>query len=379
MAEMKMKEKVKIVLKGKAIPYLKGFPGTFKTATADVVADELGKEIYGKPLRLFDIRLSQMDSAEVIGMPVRTTIKVNGVDVETMTYAKPAWAVLANSEPSLILFSEANRATLETRNAALQILNERRIGFDFFFNENVYMMMDGNLGSEDGTEVETFDTALNGRLIHCVYPEPIKLFDEWIEGFAKANITPHLLSFLSKTRSAVYKMPDKNDKNDAYPSYRTWTFLSNIIKGNLGDDAEPNAIIKLVTNVGSNCVGDSAFKFIEYLKNLDMITIEDIVNATKPIATVIKKLDRSRKSELLLELKNLDAFKWDNTQLNNVINFLNSIEEDERMTYLQNLINTYTMADADKKATMKNNLKIFKDTYTEEFKYLATKIKEMKN
>ena len=38
------------------------------------------------------------------------------------------------------------------------MLHERGIGTEFKFNDNVLMIASGNLGDEDGTDVEEFDS-----------------------------------------------------------------------------------------------------------------------------------------------------------------------------------------------------------------------------
>jgi hypothetical protein len=50
-------------------------------------------------------------------------------------------------------------------------------GTAFKFNDNVLMMSSGNLGDEDGTDVEEFDSALNNRLIHINHTLDVQ---EWL-------------------------------------------------------------------------------------------------------------------------------------------------------------------------------------------------------
>ncbi len=98
------------------------------------------------------------------------------VQIKTLKHVVPEWAIKANMKPSIIHFEELNRSTLQVRNAALQLLLEREIGAFFKFNKNVFMLSSGNLGEEDGTDVEEFDQALNNRLIHYTHDMP---FPEW--------------------------------------------------------------------------------------------------------------------------------------------------------------------------------------------------------
>jgi len=112
-------------------------------------------------------------------------IKKKTVQVKTLKHVVPEWAIKANMKPTLIHFEELNRSTLQVRNAALQLLLEREIGAFFKFNDSVYMMSSGNLGEEDGTDVEEFDQALNNRLIHYTHDMP---FPEWKKEFADENV-----------------------------------------------------------------------------------------------------------------------------------------------------------------------------------------------
>ncbi len=132
----------------------------------------------------------------------------------------PKWAYKANEAPTIIHFEELNRSTLAVRNAALQMLLEREIGAFFKFNSNVMMCASGNLGEEDGTDVEEFDQALNNRLIHIEHTMP---YPEWVEQYANDNVCPVIVQFLKTHTEHYYKKPDeRNQKNKAYA---TPTFL----------------------------------------------------------------------------------------------------------------------------------------------------------
>ena len=161
-------------------------PGVAKSAIGRAIADKMN-------FRYMDIRLSMVDETDVGLYPNVSEVVVDGKPVRCLDFVVPRWAIEANKQPTIIHFEELNRASQQVRNAALQILLERQIGTDFKFNDNVLMMSSGNLGDEDGTDVEEFDNALNNRLIHINHTLGV---DEWLEGFANEKCHPMIVGFI---------------------------------------------------------------------------------------------------------------------------------------------------------------------------------------
>ena len=200
--------------------YIKSKPGIAKSQKAKAIATKLG-------MRYLDIRLSMIDETDVGLFPDKSSITVNGITYKFLEHIITKWAFEANMIPTLIHFEELNRASLPVRNAALQLLLERCVGTAFEFNDNVYMMSSGNLGDEDGTDVEEFDAALNNRLIHV---EHDLTFKEWVDDFAKDNVCPQIIKFLDVNPDMFYQPPTST--SHAYATARSWTFLSDYIKAN---------------------------------------------------------------------------------------------------------------------------------------------------
>tara|TARA_R110000772_G_scaffold12063_4_gene37227 strand:+ start:1023 stop:2423 length:1401 start_codon:yes stop_codon:yes gene_type:complete len=199
--------------------FIKSKPGVAKSAIAKSIAFKLG-------LQYVDIRLSMADETDM-QFPNLTFDKE--LKCHVIEHAIPEWAAMANEIPTLIHFEELNRAPLAVRNAALQILLERGIGPKFKFNKNVFMMSSGNLGAEDGTDVEEFDNALNNRLIHLMHDLTI---EEWFD-WGKANILhPDITSFIEYYPDYFYKAPNENSQT--YASPRSWHMLSEFIIKNYG-------------------------------------------------------------------------------------------------------------------------------------------------
>jgi hypothetical protein len=273
----------------------------------------------------------------------------DGKDIKVSGTAVPEWAYEANQQPTIIHFEELNRAPQFVRNAALQILLERQIG-DFKFNNTVLMMSSGNLGDEDGTDVEEFDNALNNRLIHFSHTLGA---DEWVDNFAKDNIHSVILSYIKAYPEKLYQNPTENTK--AYATPRSWTFLSDFITQNFGKDASPREFLPYLQEVAHGYIGNSAQRFLQYCQEMINITIQDIIDRYDKVEKELDKYNRDKNSELINSLKEHDIKKMSDKQLANVTKFLNRVGEDELTAYLLHILdNVPDVSDAKVKKFMQS-------------------------
>jgi hypothetical protein len=297
-------------------------PGIAKSALGRSISEKMG-------FRYMDIRLSMVDETDVGLYPQVNEVEVDGKIIKCLDFVVPRWAIEANKQPTIIHFEEMNRASQQVRNAALQILLEREIGVDFKFNDNVLMMSSGNLGDEDGTDVEEFDSALNNRLIHISHSlSP----DEWVNDFANDNCHSSITSFIKVHPEQLQKSPTENSK--AYATPRSWTMLSEYIISNYGKDSSPREFLRELSEVASSYVGPSAVKYIQYCEDMLNINIQDVLNNFDKIKNDLKKYNRDKNSELIQSLKEIDLSALDKKQINNVEKFLNGVGDDEKTAYL---------------------------------------------
>ena len=331
--------------------YITSKPGIAKSAIARSIAKKMN-------FSYMDIRLSMVDETDVGLYPNISSVEIDNPDIidnpelandsntpkkisiKCLDFVVPKWAVKANQRPTIIHFEELNRASLPVRNAALQILLERQIGTEFRFNEFVLMIASGNLGDEDGTDVEEFDAALNNRLIH--HPHTLSA-DEWIDGYAKENVHPIIVSYIKNYPERLYQEAGENNK--AYATPRSWTFLSDFIVNNFskinengevesGMKASPKDFLSTLTKVGHTYIGNSAVKFYTYCQDMINISINDVLNRYDDIQADLAKYNRDKNSELIHSLKELDIKKMSDKQIDNVTKFLKGVGEDELTAYL---------------------------------------------
>jgi flagellar biosynthesis chaperone FliJ len=348
--------------------YITSAPGYAKSAIMRSIAKQMG-------FQYFDIRLSMVDETDVGLFPTIGEEEVNGSTQKMLSHVAPKWAYMANVKPTIIHFEELNRSTLSVRNAALQMLLEREIGAFFKFNENVMMCASGNLGEEDGTDVEEFDQALNNRLIHIEHTLP---FPEWVERYANENVCPVIVQFLKTHTEHYYKKPDeRNQRNKAYATPRSWTFLSDYIFQNFGElttrkdndfkeilDEAGNpkmfkkfpsvrAWINDIKEIGHGYVGPSNARFIRYCEDTLKITLDDVLDRYDDIESDIKTFNRDKKSELLANMKERRISQLKVKQLENLTRFLGTISDDEIVGYILHVLDTeYNLSEENKENKM---------------------------
>lgn len=303
--------------------YITSKPGIAKSAIAKSIADKMG-------FAYQDIRLSQKDETDVGLYPHLSDIP--GSSQKCLDFVVPRWAIDSNSKPTIIHFEELNRASLPVRNAALQILLERQIG-DFRFNDTVLMLASGNMGDEDGTDVEEFDSALNNRLIH--YNHTLGA-DEWIEGYAKDNVHSVIVSFIRSYPEKLYQSPNENAR--AYATPRSWTMMSKFITDNFGKDATPREFLPYLQEVAHGYVGNGAQRFLQYCEEMINITIKDILDRYDKVEKELDKYNRDKNSELINSLKEFDIKKLSEKQLENATKFLKRVGHDELTAYLLHVL-----------------------------------------
>lgn len=345
----------KIIRSQSGVLFLASKPGIGKSAMLRKMAEKLN-------YNYIDIRLSLIDETD-IGLYPRVKVINNE---EYLYHITPYWAKLANDRPTIVHFEELNRTSLNVRNAALQILLERQIGPFFTFNENVYFVSSGNMGDKDDTDVEDFDKALDGRLIHIYHDLTL---DEWLEYYANDNIHQSIIDFLIINKNYYYQYPSENSKYKSYASPRSWTFLSDFIIKNYGKDSKSDEFIDFLMKYGYGFVGDSITPYIRFCKS-SRITINDILNDFESYKDELLKYNRDKRNEILSSLKMISFNKILNKNLDNLTKFLLILSDEEIISYFNNILEkdfTY------KSTNMNENEKIIIDKKNEKIKRFFAK------
>ena len=228
-----VKENIELIFKEPQVvtPFTHGWPGIGKSDILRQIAKKRG-------ISFIDLRLSQLESADVRGIPTPDlkTGSSRWLPPETIPFeAFKDLPVPGDSEGRLfkqggiLALDEFNRARFDVLQAGFQLVLDRRVGLHKLL-DNWFVAAAGNLGEEDKTEVtEISDIALNNRFIHF-FVDDNGLFDCWMTWAEAEGIHSDVIGFLKTKPSALYVRPKEDEVVFCTP--RTWHKFSQILQQN---------------------------------------------------------------------------------------------------------------------------------------------------
>ena len=184
--------------------FIWGAPGIGKSAMVHQMAGEASAMV-------IDIRLSMFDPVDLRGLPAI----IDGATV----WLKPAFWPSVAGKPAFLFFDEMDRASPAVKNAALQIVLDRRIG-EHELPETVRIFAAGN-GATDKGFAASMGNALNNRFAHIDMESDV---DSWCKHADLQNWSPALVAFHQWRKSEPNIFHELNPSRDAkaYPSARAW-------------------------------------------------------------------------------------------------------------------------------------------------------------
>jgi len=200
-------------------PFLWGPPGVGKSDGIGQLAERLEKET-GKKVFVTDIRLLLFSPIDLRGVPVAD---------ETRTFTdwlKPRILDLNPSEDvvNILFLDELSAAPQSVQAAAYQITLNRAIG-EHKLPRNTIVMAAGNRVS-DKSVAYRMPSALANRMMHFDIGVDYDSWAKW--AIESGNVHPLVLGYLSYDRNKLY-IEEKNMDEVAFPTPRSWMFLSNIL------------------------------------------------------------------------------------------------------------------------------------------------------
>jgi len=258
-------ELVTDILRAKLVPFMVGSPGIGKSDLARQIAEKLN-------LHLIDIRLSQMDPADLMGFP--------SIQGETASYLpmdmfpiKGKTQIPEGKEGWLILMDEMNSASMAVQAASYKIVLDRMVG-NHELHPRTAIMAAGNLMT-DKAIVNRISTAMQSRLIHLELEiDPTA----WIKWADENNIDHRIKSFINFKPEALHKF-DPNHNEETFPCPRTYHFLHRLIHRM---PEIPSYKLPLI----AGCIGEGmAREFYSYTQIYGKIpTIQDILKSPAEVA-----------------------------------------------------------------------------------------------
>lgn len=216
-------------------------PGVGKSAIIKEVARRFGYHVE-------DIRLSQIESIDLRGVPSKNYLKVevdtnnNITDKEMLEaaekvgapiveWAMPDFLVRARQKaeqgiPTIFFFDELNHADDSTQAAAYQFILEKRIGC-FTLNHEDRVFGACNYENE-GSIANPMSLALANRMAHYYVKHDVKSWLKW----GRANkVHPYILAAVDRQPELLYSFPtdDGMSKNKGYNTPRTLEYASDYL------------------------------------------------------------------------------------------------------------------------------------------------------
>jgi hypothetical protein len=225
--------------------FLWGPPGIGKSELVESITQELGGA-------MIDLRLGQMEPTDIRGIPFYN--KDNG----KMDWAEPIdlpSEEFASEYPIVVLFlDEMNSAAPSVQAAAYQLILNRRIG-KYKLPKNVVVVAAGNRESDKGVTFR-MPTPLANRFIH---QEMRVDFPSWQEWAVQNKVHKDVVGYLSFAKQDLYDF-DAKSSSRAFATPRSWTFVSQLLEDESGDD-------DTIMNLVAGTVGEGlAVKFMAHRK-----------------------------------------------------------------------------------------------------------------
>lgn len=240
-------EAIKKCINVKQPLFLWGQPGVGKSAITKQIAKDSN-------LKLIDLRLSLLDSVDLRGFP-------HMVD-HRMHFATPIFLPTDPDSHGILFLDEMNAAPPAVQSAAYQLVLDRRIG-EYNLPDGWAIVAAGNRETDQGVTY-TMPAPLANRFTHIDFEVH---FDDWRHWALANDIKPEIINFINFRPALLNDFdPDKR----AFPTPRSWEFVSRIVDGSTSIEVE-RALIS--GSVGDGAAAELAgfLKIYRNLPNPDMV------------------------------------------------------------------------------------------------------------
>lgn len=247
------------ILKAGITPFIHSSPALGKSDIVKQLADKY-------KLKLIDLRLSQSDPTDMLGMPFVNKEENKAGYMPMNTFPIEGDPIPENYKGWCLFLDEMNSAPLSVQAAAFKLVLDKQVG-EFKLHKNVAIICAGNLATDKGI-VNRLSTPMQSRLAHFELVPDIKAWIAWAD---KSNIDHRIKSYLQHKPKMLYNFnPKHNDHTFASP--RTWEFASKLINSEpLTDDS-----IILLSSVISEGVAREFYSYTAIYR--DIPSIEEIID-----------------------------------------------------------------------------------------------------
>lgn len=241
-------------------PFLWGPAGIGKSEAIGQVAKRLETET-GKSVSVTDVRLLLFSPVDLRGIPVADERR------EFSNWLMPKiFDMNADSgHINLLFLDELSAAPQSVQAAAYQICLDRKIG-EHRLPENCIVMAAGNRTTDQSVSYK-MPKALCNRLMHF---EIRATYPAWRKWAVENGIDSRVIGYLAFDQAKLCVEPESADM--AYPTPRSWTFVSNLLHTMQEDLSSLHPLISAL--VGT----DTAMEFQTWVKtNENLPAVEEVL------------------------------------------------------------------------------------------------------
>lgn len=291
---------------------------------------DLAKELN---LPVVERRLSQMSEGDMTGIPRHRTIKYNNQEYEVTKFAPTDWIMECVMHPRILFLDEIDRAILELRQAAFQLLDSKSFnGLKLHPGTRVIAAINGGPNSNDSYQVSNLDPAELSRysVIDILLDVPI-----WLKWAKRNQLHNSIIKYISEDNSKLAHNGVFNP-DVVYPCPRSWHRLSDVLfKYEELNDEKSN-----VLNISQSFVGyDIASAFYKYyIKEYKVYNIIKMFNGEYDISKM-KANDKAAICSLEHITQNIFSIisKDSDDNIKNMINFSKSLDKEMLILFISNM------------------------------------------
>lgn len=218
--------------------------------------------------RFLDIRLSQMEPADVRGIP--------DISGERTVWKIPDW--YPKEGKGILFFDELNLAAPSIQSAAYQIILDRLLD-KYPLPEGWVCVAAGNR-IEDRANVYEMSAPLRNRFLHYELATPHP--ERWIDWAVDNNIDARIVSFI-KSKPNLLNTSEQNLDKKSFATPRSWEMLSDVIQYlDVDDFNDEEDYYHMLQCHSSAAVGTApAADFLIFLRYMQDLDIDDILRDPK--------------------------------------------------------------------------------------------------
>lgn len=192
--------------------FIMGEPGIGKSRIVRDAAMETKRQI-------IDVRTSLLDPTDLRGLPFPDR------DEGVVRWLPPVFLPRDKDSKGVLFLDELPQSSPSVQSALLQLVLDRACG-EYKMPEGWTIIAAGNR-MEDRAGANRLGTALLGRFLHI---DMTINADDWLEWALTSRIRPEVRGFIQKNPTHLMKFkPELAQAERAWPSPRTWEFVSNVM------------------------------------------------------------------------------------------------------------------------------------------------------